>query len=239
MKLSDNAAMLEINSERSAVHPLLIWDETNLVLIDAGFPGQFALFKQAIEEHGFSLDRLTHILLTHEDLDHIGCLRELVAAAPGVSVFAHEAEAPSICGEAPPNKMMANAAKRELSDEDKLQLEQRIANYKQYTAAVDRLLRDGEVLPICGGIEVIHTPGHTAGHVCYFLQRDRILMTGDTVGISEGALTGPTPMHTADMKQAVESNRKLAEVEATALVAYHGGVFRGDVPTALRNLPQV
>ena len=237
MKISDQLAMLEISNERT-IFPVLVWDDTSLVLIDTGFPGQFPLFQQAIEELGFQLSQLTHIMLTHEDLDHIGCLKELVAAAPGVRVLAHRIEAESISGQAPPNKVMANAAKKELTQEEKEQLEQRIANYKQYTVPVDQLLDDGEVIPLCGGIEVIHTPGHTAGHVCYYMMRDKVIMTGDTVGVSGDSLTGPVPMHTPYMEQAVQSNRKLESTTAEALIAYHGGLFRGDVAAAIKALSQ-
>jgi len=237
MKITEHLAMLEISNERT-IFPVLVWDDQNLVLIDTGFPGQFSLFQKAIEENGFQLSQLTHILLTHEDLDHIGCLKELVAASPGVRVLAHHIEAESISGQAPPNKVMANAAKKELSPEEKEQLEQRIANYKLYTVSVDQLLNDGEVIPLCGGIEVIHTPGHTAGHVCYYMIRDKVIMTGDTVGVNGDGLMGPVLMHTPYMEQAVQSNRKLESTPAEALIAYHGGLFRGDVAAAIKALSQ-
>ena len=44
----------------------------------------------------------------------------------------------------------------------------------------DRALNDGDVLDFAGGLEVIHTPGHTAGHVSLLWKRDRgLLITGD------------------------------------------------------------
>jgi glyoxylase-like metal-dependent hydrolase (beta-lactamase superfamily II) len=30
---------------------------------------------------------------------------------------------------------------------------------------IDERIKDGDVLPIAGGIEVIHTPGHSKGHI--------------------------------------------------------------------------
>ena len=44
---------------------------------------------------------------------------------------------------------------------------------------VDQYLNDGEVLPIAGGIDVIHTPGHTEGHVVFRSRMYNALFLGD------------------------------------------------------------
>ena len=46
--------------------------------------------------------------------------------------------------------------------------------------AIDGRLNDGDVLPIAGGIRVIHTPGHCAGHVAYLWEERGVLFAGDT-----------------------------------------------------------
>ena len=44
----------------------------------------------------------------------------------------------------------------------------------------DIALSDGDIIDIAGGLEVIHTPGHTAGHVSLLWKRDRgLLIAGD------------------------------------------------------------
>ena len=45
--------------------------------------------------------------------------------------------------------------------------------------AIDQPLVAGETLPIAGGIEVIHTPGHCAGHVALLWHPGRMLFAGD------------------------------------------------------------
>ena len=238
MKLTDNLAMLSIQGSSASVHPVLLWDVEHLVLIDAGFPGQLDIFREAMAAYGKKPEELTHILLTHQDWDHIGCMRELLAVAPQVKVYAHAAEASSIRGDEPPTKVVAMFAKREQTPENKAELEQRVANYSNYTVRVDVELQDAEVIPVCGGILAIHTPGHTLGHLCFFMERDKVLMTGDTVGVSDGKLTGCNPVHTPDMALGAISNQKLAQVPAAMLVAYHGGLFQGDIPAAIRGLGQ-
>ena len=42
-------------------------------------------------------------------------------------------------------------------------------------------IEDGDVLPMLGGLRVIHTPGHTPGSVCLYGVRDRVLFVGDTL----------------------------------------------------------
>ena len=45
----------------------------------------------------------------------------------------------------------------------------------------DILLKDGDVLSGLGGLQIIHTPGHTRGSICLLMERSRVLFTGDTI----------------------------------------------------------
>ena len=56
------------------IHPTLLWDEENVILVDTGFPGQLTEFRAAIEGLGLNADRLSKIIITHQDRDHIGGL---------------------------------------------------------------------------------------------------------------------------------------------------------------------
>ncbi len=58
-------------------------------------------------------------------------------------------------------------------------------------AAVTRVLRDGEVLDLVGGVKVVATPGQTVGHLNLFLVRDGVLITGDAMTSAGGQLNGP------------------------------------------------
>src|SRR5947208_16452376 len=51
---------------------------------------------------------------------------------------------------------------------------------------VEHVVRGGERLPDCGGINVLHTPGHTAGHISLHLPRIKPLIAGDAI-VSAGA----------------------------------------------------
>jgi len=80
------------------------------------------------------------------------------------------------------------------------------------------------MMEFCGGIEVIHTPGHTPGHMCLYLRESKILVGGDAVNISEdGKLAPPNPRNTPDMEQAMKSFEKIKSLDVKIIVAYHGG----------------
>ena len=227
MRIADNVEMLEIESMGSKVNLTLTWDKNSLVLIDTGFPGQTEMIVKAIGSAGFQAKNITHIILTHQDIDHIGCLKELLKLAPKARVMAHKDEAPYINGQKTPIKLEAM-----LKQYDSLPADRKAwcDNLKQkfpgLTVPVTHTLSDGEVLPLCGGIEVIHTPGHTPGHICLFLRKSKILVTGDALNVADGKLTGPNPQHTYDMELGLRSVEKTKKSPFTAVVSHHGGYLK-------------
>ncbi|MBN2334163.1 MBL fold metallo-hydrolase [Candidatus Bathyarchaeota archaeon] len=84
-------------------------------------------------------------------------------------------------------------------------------------------LSDREVLPICGGIEVVHVPGHSEGNACYYLRKQRALIAGDTVfGDAEGNITPPPERYCLDVAQATRGIKRLLEYDFDALLYTHG-----------------
>ncbi len=102
---------------------------------------------------------ISAILLTHGHFDHIAAIRELMA--PDTRLFIGEADAPMLQD---PNLNASLSLMRVPVTAP---------------AATDRL-HDGDRLNLAGlEIEVIHTPGHTPGGVCYRIEDE--LFTGDTM----------------------------------------------------------
>jgi glyoxylase-like metal-dependent hydrolase (beta-lactamase superfamily II) len=213
----------DFNGISRVINPTLIWDEDNVILIDAGFPGQLPLFRKAIEKLDLSFHCLNKIIITHQDIDHIGGLVEIVnAVGHNVDVLAHELEEPYIQGDEvfvknPQKSAAQSGAKPKLS-------------FPPFSRAqVTRLVSDGEELPYCGGITVIHTPGHTLGHICLYHKRSKTLITGDALNVEGGQLIGPNPMYTHDLIIAAESLKKLSQYDIQTVICYHGGVYASDV----------
>jgi glyoxylase-like metal-dependent hydrolase (beta-lactamase superfamily II) len=95
--------------------------------------------------------------------------------------------------------------------------------------APDRRARDGEVIEGTEwGLEVLHTPGHASDHLCFFLEEERVLFTGDTVLSGTTAVINPPD---GDMAAYLQSLERLRKRRLTRLCPGHGDVL--DEPKAI------
>src|SRR5439155_6210132 len=76
---------------------------------------------------------------------------------------------------------------------------------------VDQIVKEGDVLPIHGGIRVVESFGHTMGHVSYHVLAEDLLIAGDCLNNTNG-LGGSPPQYTANPEQAKQTVAKLAEL---------------------------
>lgn len=88
-------------------------------------------------------------------------------------------------------------------------------------AAVDILVNDGDDLPMLGGIKILHTPGHTLGSICLFLQHQRLITAGDLLA-NRFRLSLPSKTFTVDMAQEIRSIERLAGLDFDIICFGHG-----------------
>ena len=89
----------------------------------------------------------------------------------------------------------------------------------------ERILLDGELLKENEySLEVIHTPGHASNHLCFFLEEEKFLFTGDHIMSGSTVVIGPPD---GNMKQYIESLEKLKNYDAEKLAPGHGDVMEG------------
>lgn len=233
MKIANGLEILELITNNmggsGVLCSTLIWDDSSAILVDAGLPGQLKNIREEMEKAGVPFRKLSKIIITHHDMDHIGSLSSVVKAADKkIEVLAHAEEKPYIQGEKRPIKM---TPEREAQMEEQLNSmseEKRNAMKEMYAnipTSVDRTVEDGEEVPDCGGIVVIYTPGHTPGHICLYLERYKTLITGDAMNVVDGQLHGPKPQFTFNMEEALGSLKKLAQYDVQRVICYHGGLF--------------
>ncbi|MCY8231745.1 MBL fold metallo-hydrolase [Priestia endophytica] len=200
------------------LNPTLITSENVVVLVDVGMPGSDKLIVTELEKRGLSLDQLTTIILTHQDIDHVGSLAKLLEANPNIEVFSHELDRPYIEGDLPLIKMLPSPLDVQFNE----------GYVVPTTPVIKRTLADGEELDIADGLIVIHTPGHTEGHVSLYHPASKTLMTGDAMVLRGPNLEGPNPMHTPDLDKAYESLTKFAAFDIERVICYHGGMYESE-----------
>lgn len=142
------------------------------------------------------------ILLTHGHFDHIMAVNELKEAYPDIQVYA--------C-----------AYEKELLAEPTMNSSMGLIR-SPYSTAADKYVNDAEKITVAGmEVEVIATPGHTRGGVCYYLKNDSILFSGDTLFCES---YGRTDLPTGNAHLLVESIHKLFEMlpDETKVFPGHG-----------------
>jgi len=94
------------------------------------------------------------------------------------------------------------------------------AKAKEAQAVADKVVEDGDILIIDNvGLKVIHTPGHSPGHICILLEKGGVMFSGDHVlGLGTTALKPPE----GDMAQYIDSLRKLLDYDIQLICPGHG-----------------
>jgi len=89
-----------------------------------------------------------------------------------------------------------------------------------FQMSVDRILTDGDVISNADvAIRAVHTPGHASNHLCYLLEQNRMLFTGDHIMQGSTVVIWPPD---GNMRAYVESLRRLLMIEIAVLAPGHG-----------------
>src|SRR5215204_5104534 len=232
MRIADGVHVLPIPRDPQGASgflnlSLILDEQYEATLIDAGLPGQEGAIDAALAEAGVRTQDLRRIIFTHQDLDHIGSGAALVRQS-GARVLAHPADAPYVEGKLRPLKVTPEMLERRPQMREVLEHLEPVR--------VDEHLEDGERLDLAGGTRVIFTPGHTPGHLSLYLERPKVLVAGDALTAEDGHLNGPNPPLTLDVGEAARSVRRLAELDVKTIVCYHGGVVGEDANGQLQRV---
>jgi glyoxylase-like metal-dependent hydrolase (beta-lactamase superfamily II) len=216
----------------------LIEDAEGLVVVDAGFPGDYGQFKRELSQLGHQVSDVRAVLITHAHIDHLG-FADLLRREGGATVHVPAGD----------SELARNPMKIAKSERNPLEYVLRYsATRSLYLTALRKMaLRakfigefetfgSGDELP--GGLRSIGCPGHTFGHCALLDERRSILFAGDAI-VTRDPYTGRTGPRivaraaTADASMAMQSLGALQGTGAQTLLPGHGEPWSDGVDSAV------
>lgn len=189
-------------------------DDGQVTLLDCGLKRSPRRLSVALDALGIAREDVTRILLTHAHDDHAGGVAEM-ARRTGAGVSVHEDDAGSVrTGVAPPLDTSLRLGRL-------LTRVMRRGEPSFEPVPVEEELRDGQVLPVAGGLRVVHTPGHSPGHASFLHEPTGVLVTGDALFNVRG-IGWSVPFLCTDFRMSQRTAQRLAELDFTVAAFTHG-----------------
>lgn len=198
MKITEDVYMFESMKGKGAYAYVVLGSE--ITLIDTGMPGSWKKIEKGLVEIGIRLGQVKHILITHNDVDHVGSAAKLQQLT-GAELWASKEDIPVINGDADRK------------------------GFKKYLKHIFHFEKPRHIKPLNPGqrinnIEVISTPGHTPGHLC-FLYKD-ILFAGDLLENKKGSLIPYPKGWNWDNTLMIRSVRNVSHIPFKLVCPGHG-----------------
>ncbi len=195
------------------------------MLVDAGTKGAPSRLLAALSQLGKAASDITHLLLSHAHNDHAGGLAE-VQAASDAAVHTHEREAVYVREGRMPAVDRSTRGGRLMA-----RLPGRATGFAPVTDLAT--FEDGDVLPVAGGITVVHTPGHTPGHCSFLHPSSGVLITADAIFNVRG-LRYSFASSCTDVTLSRTSAARLGELDFAVAGFTHGAHVSSGAQAAVR-----
>lgn len=207
--------------------PALLFGAEDLVLVDCGYPGSLEQLEAQLRACHVEPSDLTHLVLTHQDDDHMGAAAEWKEKYPSTQILASCEEEPYISGRRKNLRLaQAEALQPQLPEDSRAWGEAFCDRLRRLRPVpVDRVLRAGETFDWGGGCEILPTPGHTPGHISLRSLHGDFLITGDAAVREGDALVLANPAFCLDPAAAERSLALVRRSCTRAYICYHGGLL--------------
>jgi glyoxylase-like metal-dependent hydrolase (beta-lactamase superfamily II) len=187
--------------------------DDQVTLIDMGLKPSGKKVVAALRWIGSDVTDVTRLLLTHAHSDHAGGAA-YVAEQTGLGIGVHADDAAFVRSGTVP--AMGSRLGRLMS---------RLPGNGFAAVPVAEELSDGQVLPVAGGLRVVHTPGHSPGHASYLHEESGVLITGDAI-FNVRRLRWPVRAFCSDFAMTTRTAHVLGELDYTTAAFTHGPELR-------------
>jgi len=161
-----------------------------VTLIDTGYGPPYSNLIESLRKLKIDINRIKQVLITHRHRDHTNGLKQILREIKP-TIYIHKLDAGVLA--------------------------------KRLEAAKKLIVRINEEYEIKVGdisIKALHTPGHTAGSICYLI--DNIIFSGDLV-FANGSF-GRTDLPTGNISDLIDSLKRISKLEVNTLLPGHGEV---------------
>lgn len=202
----------------------LLVEDGGLTLIDGGLPGDGSKVLNYISRLGHAPQDLQRIILTHSHPDHSGPMKEL-SRLSGASITIHWSD----------TRYRAKTGERWLHYPGQPPaFDWNLPFFRRIP--VHETIEDGQVLPVMGGLQVLHTPGHTPGSVCLHLPEHGVLFTGDMLLANGRRFRRPVYFPGTDLEDYRASMDRLAGLTFDTACVGHGDALLEDGSVRLQEM---
>jgi glyoxylase-like metal-dependent hydrolase (beta-lactamase superfamily II) len=218
----------------------LVEDGGRVTIVDAGAPAYRPQLDRGLAFLGRTTADVAAVVLTHGHSDHIG-FAEQVRTELGIPVYVHrDDEELTTTGKAMGKREASLVPYLRRPHAWKLMGHLGTAGKPKPVQQVTTFA-DGDELDVPGRPRVIHTPGHTSGHVALWLESQRVLVAGDllcTLNPLTGA-RGPQLMPRGlNLSSAtmLDSLTRIEKLDAGVVVVGHGEPWTDGTAEAVRRV---
>lgn len=201
-------------------------DDGSVTLVDCGLKRAPARIVAGLAEIGKNPSDVTRIILTHAHPDHAGGAAAMLDATGVDGVDAHESDAAYLRKGSPPPCDTSTTSGRIFA---------RLPENGFSPVSVVTVLTDGDLIPVAGGIRVVHTPGHTPGHVSLLHEPSGVLITGDSIFNIASRRTWPLAAFCTSYAQSKATAHLLADLEFGVAAFTHGPEIRDHARERIRD----
>lgn len=223
--MNDWYTIEKVDNETYVISEYKHWEETNCYLLIGSEKALLIDTGLGVSNIKTVVDKITdlpiEVVASHVHWDHIGGHRYFDAIA------VHEAEKDWLSSKFPLSlQVVKSNLIREFCD---FPTEFDIDEYSIFKGEPSRILQDGDIFDLGGRrVKVIHTPGHSPGHICLYESERKFLYSGDL--IYKGTLYAFYP--TTDPMEFMKSVKKVRGLDIQKILPAHHTL---DISTALIN----